>query len=166
MSKNFEIKQQVVTDIAEKLKNCQSMVIVKYSKLTVEQVTALRVQCRNTNVDYCVLKNTLVKRALEACGITGLDELLTGPNAFVFGSDPVSAAKVICEYIDKDKLNTLELRGGLLEGKAVDIKTIKALATLPSREVLLSRLLGSMTATVGNFVRVLEAIRKQKAGEE
>lgn len=166
MSKNLEIKQQVVSDIVEKLTNCQSMVIVKYTGLTVEQVTGLRVQCRNTNVNYCVLKNTLVKRALNERGITGLDKLLEGPNAFVFSSDPVSAAKVICEYIEKDKLNTLELRGGILDGKAIDVNTIKSLATLPSREVLLSRLLGSMSATVGSFVRVLEAIRKQKAGEE
>lgn len=166
MSKNLEIKKQVVSDIAQKLKDCQSMVIVKYSGLTVEQVTGLRVQCRNTNVDYCVLKNTLVKRALEEVGYTGLDDLLEGPNAFVFAPDPVSAAKVICEYIDKDKTNSMELRGGLLDGAAVDLKTIKALATLPTREVLLSRLLGSMSASVGNFVRVIEAIRKQKAGEE
>lgn len=166
MGKNLEIKKQVVTDIGEKIKNCQSMVIVKYSGLTVEQVTGLRVQCRNSNVEYCVLKNTLVKRALASLEIEGLDELLEGPNAFVFGADATSAPKVICDYIDKDKANTLELRGGMLDGKAVDLTTIKALASLPSREVLLSRLLGSMTSTIGSFVRVLDAISKKKAGEE
>lgn len=165
MSKNLENKKVVVTEISDKLRNCQSMVVVKYTGLTVEQVTALRVQCRNNKVDYCVLKNTLVKRALADVGYTGLDELLEGPNAFVFSADPVAASKVICEYIEKDKLNTLELRGGLLNGKAIDTKVIKSLATLPSREVLLGRLLGSMSATIGNFVRVLEAIRKQKNGE-
>ena len=167
MSKNFELKKQTVAEIAEKFKNAQSMLIVKYSRLNVEQVTALRVQCRNANVDYCVLKNTLVKLALAELKIEGLDEYLESTNAFVFSNqDPVSAAKVICDYIDKDKLGTLELRVGLLEGKAIDVKTIKSLASLPSREVLLARLLGSMTATIGSFVRVVEAIRKQKAGEE
>jgi large subunit ribosomal protein L10 len=166
MSKNQDLKKLVVDEIAQKLKNCQSMVMVRYSGLTVEQATALRVQCRAAQVDYCVMKNTLVKRALEACGITGLDDLLAGPNAFAFCGDPVSAAKVICEFISKDKQGALELRGGLLDGKAVNVQTIQSLATLPSREVLLSRLLGSMTATISSFVRVLEAIRKQKAGEE
>jgi Ribosomal protein L10 len=166
MSKNQEMKKGVVAEIVEKLKNSQSMIIVKYSGLTVEAATALRVQCRAADVNYCVLKNTLVKRALAEAGCTGLDDLLEGPNAFVFGADTMSAPKVICEYIEKSKTTALEVRGGLLDGAAADVKTIKAMATMPSREVLLSRLLGSMTSSVGNFVRVIEAIRKQKAGEE
>lgn len=166
MGKNLEIKKGVVAEITQQIKDCQSMVIVKYSGLTVEAATALRVQCRAAGVNYCVLKNTLVKRALAEVGATGLDELLEGPNAFVFGADPVSAPKVISEYIEKSKTTALELRGGLLDGKAADVKTIKAMATMPSREVLLARLLGSMTSSVGAFVRVMEAIRKQKAGEE
>ena len=86
MSKNLELKKQVVADITDKLQNCQSMVIVKYSGLTVEQVTKLRAQCRAAKVDYCVLKNTLVRRALADLNIEGLDDVLEGPNAFVFGS--------------------------------------------------------------------------------
>jgi len=166
MGKNLEIKKLAVLDIAEKIKNSRSMVMVKYSGLTVEQATQLRVQCRAAKVDYRVYKNSLIKRALEHCGITGLDELLVEPNAFAFSEDPVTASKVICDYINKDKVGALELKGGILDGKATDIKTIQALATMPSREELLARLMGSMTAAVGNFVRVLEAIRKQKAGED
>ncbi|MBQ8536000.1 MAG: 50S ribosomal protein L10 [Clostridia bacterium] len=167
MSKNLEIKKQVVADIAEKLENCKSMVIVKYSGLTVEQVTKLRAQCRAAKVEYCVLKNTLVRRALAEKNIEGLDDVLEGPNAFVFGmEDAVSPAKILSDFIEKEKLKSLELRAGLLDGKAIDLKTIESLAKLPSREVLLAKVLGSMTAAIGNFVRVIEAFRKKQAGEE
>lgn len=167
MSKNLELKKQVVADITDKLQNCQSMVIVKYSGLTVEQVTKLRAQCRAAKVDYCVLKNTLVRRALADLNIEGLDDVLEGPNAFVFGmEDAVAPAKILSDFIEKEKTKALELRAGLLEGKAIDLKTIDSLAKLPSREVLLAKILGSMTAAIGNFVRVIEAYRKKQAGEE
>lgn len=167
MSKNRELKEQVVADIVEKLKGAESVVICSYSGLTVEQVTAIRKQCRESDVHYCVLKNRLVKLALEQLNITGLDDLLNGPNAFVFGmKDAVAAPKIINEYIEKNKLESLKITGGILEGKAVDVATIKQLATMPSREVLLARLVGSMSATIGNFVRVVEAFRKKQAGEE
>jgi len=166
MSKNREIKEQVVADIVEKFKGAQSVVICSYNGLTVEQVTNLRKQCREQDVQYCVLKNRLVLRALKELNIEGLDELLEGPNAFVFGmKDAVAAPKVINDFIEKNKLESLQIRGGLLDSKAVDVKTIKSLAALPSREVLLAKLLGSMTNAIGSFVRVVEAIRKQKAGE-
>lgn len=166
MSKNREIKEQVVADIVEKFKNAQSVVICSYNGLTVEQVTNLRKQCREQDVQYCVLKNRLVLRALKELNIEGLDELLEGPNAFVFGmKDAVAAPKVVNDFIEKNKLESLTIRGGLLDSKAVDVKTIKSLAALPSRDVLLAKLLGSMTNVIGNFVRVVEAIRKQKAGE-
>lgn len=166
-SKNRMLKEQVVADIVEKLNGAQSVVICSYNGLTVEQVTNLRKQCRENDVHYCVLKNRLVKLALEKCGITGLDDLLNGPNAFVFGmKDAVAAPKVVSEFIEKNKLESLKVTGGVLEGKAVDVATIKQLATMPSREVLLARLVGSMSATIGNFVRVVEAFRKKQAGEE
>lgn len=95
MSKNRELKEQVVADIVEKLKGAESVVICSYSGLTVEQVTAIRKQCRESDVHYCVLKNRLVKLALEQLNITGLDDLLNGPNAFVFGmKDAVAAPKI------------------------------------------------------------------------
>lgn len=165
MNKNHELKQAVVNSIVEKLESSKTVMVVGYSKLTVETDIALRKACREANVQYCVLKNRLVNRALEAKKIEGLESLLEGPNAFVFSEDAVAGPKVIHEFIEKNKLTALEIRGGLLEGKVVDVKTIKALATMPSREVLLARLVGSMSATVGSFVRVIEAIRKQKAGE-
>lgn len=165
MNKNQQLKQAVVQEIVEKLQHAQTVMVVGYSKLTVEAATALRKTCREANVQYCVLKNRLVLRALQELKIEGLDNLLEGPNAFVFSEDAVTGPKVLNDFIEKNKLTALEMRGGLLDGKVVDVKTLKALATLPSREVLLARLVGSMSATVGSFVRVIEAIRKQKAGE-
>ena len=165
-SKNRILKEQVVEDIKAKLDGAQSGVICSYNGLTVADVTELRALCRAQDVHYCVLKNRLVLKALQEKGIEGLDHLLEGPNAFVFGmKDAVSAPKVINDFIEKKKLTSLEIRGGLLDGKAVDVQTIKSLAALPSREVLLAKLLGSMTNAIGSFVRVVEAYRKQKAGE-
>ena len=165
-SKNRILKEQVVEDIKAKLDGAQSVVICSYNGLTVADVTELRALCRAQDVHYCVLKNRLVLKALQEKGIEGLDHLLEGPNAFVFGmKDAVSAPKVINDFIEKKKLTSLEIRGGLLDSKAVDVQTIKSLAALPSREVLLAKLLGSMTNAIGSFVRVVEAYRKQKAGE-
>ena len=166
MNKNHEIKAQQVAEIVEKLKGAQSVVVCSYSGLTVEQVTALRKQCREQDVHYCVLKNRLFARALQELKIEGLDELLEGPNAFVFGmKDAVAAPKIVNDFIEKNKLESLQIRGGLLDSKAVDVKTIKHLAALPSREGLLAKLLGSLNNPISSFVRVVEAVRKQKAGE-
>lgn len=166
MNKNHEIKAQQVAEIVEKLQSAQSVVICSYSGLTVEQVTALRKQCREQDVHYCVLKNRLFGRALKELNIEGIDELLEGPNAFVFGmKDAVAAPKVVNDFIEKNKLESLQIRGGLLDSKAVDVATIKHLAALPSREALLAKLLGSLNNPISSFVRVVEAVRKQKAGE-
>ena len=166
-SKNRQLKAQVVADIVEKFKGAQSVVVVSYNGLTVEQATNLRKNCREADVQYCVLKNRLVNRALEELNIEGMGDLLNGPNAFVFSAkDAVAGPKAVSDFIDKNKLESLKITGGLLDGKAVDVGTIKELASLPSREVLLARLVGSMSATIGNFVRVVEAFRKKQAGEE
>ena len=170
MSEVHEVKPEkvaAVADIVEKLKNAQSVVICSYSGLTVEQVTEIRKQCRENDAAYCVLKNRLVLRALNEVGITGLDDLLNGPNAFVFSmKDAVSGPKIINDYIEKNKLESLKITGGVLGTETLDVAAVKHLATLPSREVLLAKLLGCMTTTVASFVRVVDAIRKQKNGEE
>lgn len=167
MSKNLEIKKQVVSDILEKFQNAQSVVIVHYSGLTVESVTKLRNQFRENEVEYCVLKNTLVKRALHEMGITGLDDQLEGPNAFAFGmKDAVAPAKVIYDFIEKSKTEAVSVKAGLMGTEIMDEKALKALSQLPSREVLLARLVGSLKAPISNLVYALEALRKKQAGEE
>ena len=118
-------------------------------------------------MQYCVLKNRLVKLALQEVGIEGADDLLNGPNAFVFGmKDAVAAPKIVSEFIEKSKTTALTVTGGILENKVEDVATMDKLAKMPSREQLLARLVGSMSATMGNFVRVIEAYRKKQAGEE
>ena len=163
MSANLEAKKQVVADIIEKLQNCESMVVVSYSGLTVEQVTQLRKNCRENNVHYCVLKNRLVARALKELNIEGLDSLLEGPNAFVFGEKDVTAApKMIASFIDKNKLTSLEIKGGLLGTEVMDIPTIKSLAATPSREELLATVVGCLVSPVSALVSVLEQIAEKK----
>ena len=164
MSKNLELKVQVVSDIVKKFQGAQSVIMVDYKGLTVEQVTALRAQFRQNNVEYCVLKNTLVRRALEELHIEGMDEVLNGPSAFAFGmSDPVSPAKILNDFITKSKTEAIKIKAGLLGTVPMNEKQIKALAEMPSREVLLARLLGSLQSSIAGFVRVLDAIAKKDA---
>ena len=164
MSKNLEIKKQVVSDIVKKFQDAQSVIVVSFSGLSVEDVTALRAQFRQNNVEYCVLKNTLVRRALHELNIEGLDDALNGPSAFAFGmSDPVSPAKIVSDFIDKKKTDTIQIKAGLMGTEILSDAQIKELATVPSREVLLARLLGSLQSSIAGFVRVLDAIAKKNS---
>ena len=168
MSANFEAKKVIVEQIKERFEKAQSVVVVHYSGITVEEVTKLRNQFREAGVEYCVLKNKLVDRALDELEIKGLQEHLTGPNAYAFGiADAVAPAKVIYEFIEKNKKekDNLSVKGGLLGSEVMDEKALEALSKIPSREVLLARLVGSIHSPVSNLVYCLEAIRKQKAGE-
>jgi large subunit ribosomal protein L10 len=116
-----------------------------------------------------VLKNKLVERALNELNIEALNEQLTGPNAYAFGmTDAVAPAKVIYDFISKNKKDesNLAVKAGLMGTEVMDVKAVKALSEVPSREVLLARLVGSIHAPVSNLVYALEAIRKQKAGED
>ena len=163
MSKNRELKEQQVAEIVEKFKAAESVVFCSYSGLTVEQVTNLRKQCREKNVQYCVLKNRLVKLALDQVGIEGVDDLLNGPNAFVFSmSDPVSAPKVVKDFIEKNKLTSLQVTGGIFENKAADVATIDMLAKTPGRDELLATLVGCLVSPVSSLVSVLDEIAEKK----
>ena len=163
MSANLEAKKQVVADIVEKFKNAECMMVVSYSGLTVEQVTELRKQCRENNVHYCVLKNRLVNRALEELKIEGLEGLLEGPNAFVFSEKDVTAGpKIISTFIEKNKLNSREIKGGLMGTEVIDVNTIKGLAATPSREELLATIVGCLVSPVSSLVSVLEQIAEKK----
>ncbi|NLO86085.1 MAG: 50S ribosomal protein L10 [Clostridiales bacterium] len=163
-SKNLELKKQVVSEIVKKFQDAQSVMIVQYSGLTVEQVTGLRAQFRDNGVEYVVLKNTLVRRALAELNIVGLDDVLNGPSAFAFGmSDPVSPAKIVNDFIKKSKSEALSIKAGLLGAEIMTDDQIHALAEMPSREMLLARLVGSLQSSIAGFVRVLDAIAKKDA---
>jgi len=175
LSKNFDEKVVKVGEIAEKFKGAQTAVLIDYRGLTVEEVTGLRTQFRQAGVEYVVLKNTLIKRAVDQLGIEGLDPFLAGPTAVAFGtSDPVAPAKVIVEFIKKAKKT--EVKCGLMDGRLIDVAGVTALAELPPKEVLIARMMGSLNSPITGFVGVLsatlrslvyavEAVRKQKAGE-
>ncbi len=177
MSKNRDLKQQVVEDIKDRFSRAGSVVLVDYRGINVEQVTELRKQFRTAGVEYVVLKNTLVKRALAELNITGMDALLEGPSAFAFGyQDPVAPAKVVSDFITKTKIEHVKIKGGLVDGKVIDVAGVKALAELPPKEVLIAKMMGSLNAPITGFVGVLsatlrslvyaiEAVRKQKGGE-
>lgn len=130
INKNLENKMLKVDEITQRLNSAKSMVMVDYKGITVEEINALRVKFREAGVDYVVLKNSLVKRALNNAGITELDELLVGPSAFAFGmKDEVGPAKVIDEFITQTKSDKMTIKAGILEGKVVEPSAIVALAS-------------------------------------
>ena len=165
MSNAIEMKKAVVAEIKEKLVAAKSVVLIDYRGLTVAEVTELRNQCRKAGVEYAVLKNTMVSLAAKEAGIEGLDDYLKGPTAVAFGmEDAVAPAKVLTEFIKKTKKT--EVKCGLLDGQILDAAGVEALAAIPSREVLIAKIMGSMMSAVSKFVYVVEAIRKKAAGEE
>ena len=161
MSNAIEMKSQIVTEIADKLKGSVSAVVVDYRGLTVGQVTELRKQLREAGVEFKVYKNTLTRRAVEIAELTDLNESLTGPNAIAFSADDVVApAKIINDFAKKN--DKLEIKAGVIEGKVVDAEGVKALAELPSREGLLSMLLSVLQAPMRNFALATKAVAEQK----
>lgn len=163
MSQAQEIKQGVVTEIADKLQRAQSVVVVDYKGLTVEEVTDLRNKARAAGLDYKVYKNTLVRRAAQEVG--GFDRFndtdLVGANAFAFGyEDAVGPAKIMSDFAKGHA--KLELKMGYVEGNFYDAATLVQLANIPSREELLAKLLGSFKSPIADFVRLMDAIAKSK----
>jgi large subunit ribosomal protein L10 len=159
-----EEKVQAVNEIATKLRESQTTVVADYRGLTVAQVTELRKQLREAGVEFQVLKNTLTRLATAKENLTELDQYLTGPNALAFGKDDaVAPAKVLVEFAKKNE--QLEIKGGVIEGKVVGPEQIKALASLPSREGLLSMLLSVLQAPIRNFALAVKAVSDQKEGQ-
>lgn len=136
----LEQKQQVVSELVEKLNASISGVIVEYKGITVDADTKLRKQLRDAGVDYRVVKNTLLKIAANKAGLSGLDDILEGTTAIAIGNDYTSAARIINEYIEKSKSKTFKIKKGYYEGKSISVEEVVALAKIPSKEVLLSQL--------------------------
>ena len=158
-----ELKQPIVAAIAEDVKDAQSVVLVDYRGLTVAQDTELRKQLRAAGIIYKVCKNTMMKRAFEGTDFAGLNEYLEGPSAIAISKDDATApARIICDFAKT--ANKLEVKAGVCEGKVYDEAGVKELATVPTRDVLLGRLLGSMQSPIANFARVIKQIA-EKDGE-
>ena len=177
MNENMSKKQAVVAELKEQLTSAKGVVLTGYKGLTVAQDTALRREFREAGVTYHVVKNTMLRIAAQEAGVEGLDPYLEGTTAMAFSTeDAVAPAKVISDFIKENKLDTAEIlnvKAGMLEGQVIGLEEVKALAALPSREVLIAKVLGSMQApisgmvnvlqgTIRNAVYVLEAIRQQK----
>ena len=154
MSANFEAKKVVVEEITNKIKAAKSVVLVDYNKLTVAEVSELRNKCRQANCEYKVYKNTLVRKALNDLGFKDFDSDLNGPTAVAFGADETSAAKLMVAAA-KDYEEKIVIKSAFVDNAYVDKAGVKALASMPSREELVAKMLGSMQAPVSNFVGVL-----------
>jgi large subunit ribosomal protein L10 len=162
-AKVLQEKQQIVADVTAKLRESSCTVVADYRGLNVAQVTELRKQLREAGVEFQVLKNTLVRRATAAAELTELDSVLTGPTAVAFSkTDVVAAAKILTEFAKKNE--ALQVKGGVVEGRVVDVSQIKALAELPSREGLLSMLLSVLQAPIRNFALAVKAVAEKQEG--
>lgn len=161
MSAIIEQKQQIVTEIADKLKASKTVVVVDYRGLTVAEVTELRKQLREAGVEFKVYKNSMSRRAAEAAELADLNGSLTGPNAIAFSTEDVIApAKILNDFAKKHE--ALEIKSGVIEGSVASAEEIKALAELPSREGLLSMLLSVLQAPIRNLALATKAVADQK----
>lgn len=159
-----ELKQPIVDEIAALFDGAASAVVVDYRGLTVEQDTALRKQLREAGVSYKVFKNTLIKRAAKDTVFAALDPDLEGPTALaVSKTDATAPARVLAKFAKT--ADKLELKAGVVEGTYYDQKGIQVIATIPSREELLGKLLGSIQSPITNFARVLNQIAESKGAE-
>lgn len=156
-----ELKQPIVAEISELLDGAATAVVVDYRGLTVAQDTELRKQLREAGVTYKVYKNTMIRRAAEGTAFAALDPHLEGPTAIaVSKTDATAAARILAEFAKK--ADKLEIKGGVVEGNYYDAKGMQVIATIPSREVLLGKLLGSMQSPITNFARVIKQIAEQQ----
>ncbi|MFC0525701.1 50S ribosomal protein L10 [Pontibacillus salicampi] len=161
MSKVIEHKKQIVSDIAEKLQNSKSTVLVDYRGLDVDTVTSLRQQLREAGVDFKVYKNTMTRRATAEANLTELDETLVGPTALAFSADDaVAPAKIINNFAKEN--SALEIKGGVVQGNVATVAQMKELAELPDQSGLVSMLLSVLQAPMRNFALASKAVADQK----
>ncbi|MGD0845247.1 MAG: 50S ribosomal protein L10 [Geobacteraceae bacterium] len=155
---NKESKQQVVAELHEKLQRAKAVFLADFRGMNVGKATDLRNELRKASVEYRVVKNTLLDLASRETDKESLSPHYIGPTAIAFSyDDPVAAAKVLSRFA-KEQQATFKLKAGILSGKVISVADIQALADLPSREVLIAKLLGTMQAPMANFVGVLAAV--------
>ncbi|MBM7542868.1 50S ribosomal protein L10 [Amphibacillus cookii] len=161
MSKVIENKKQVVSEIATKLRESESTVLVDYRGLDVAEVTELRQQLREAGVEFKVYKNTMSRRAADQAELSELNEVLVGPTAIAFSNDDVIAPAKILNNFAKEH-EALEIKGGVIQGNIATLEQIKELADLPNYEGLLSMLLSVLQAPVRNFAYAAKAVAEQR----
>lgn len=159
-----ELKQPIVQEISEQIKDAQSVVLVDYRGLNVDEDTRLRKQLREAGITYKVYKNTLMNFAFKGTDCESLSSLLEGPNAIAISKDDATAPARILSKFAKDA-PALELKAGIVEGTFYDAAGIKSIASVPSRDELLSKFLGSIQSPITNLARVLNQIAEQAEAE-
>ena len=161
--KVLEQKQKIVADLVERLNNSCAGVIVDYRGIPVVDDTKLRKELREAGVEYTVVKNTLLKLAIEQTELNGLDSVLEGTTAIATSTDDyVAAARILCKYADTSK--TFTIKNGFIDKEVINVEKINGLAKLPSREILLANVLGAFNAPIAAFARAIQAI-VDKGGE-
>jgi large subunit ribosomal protein L10 len=158
---NVEDKKAIVADVGAQLAAAQTVVLAEYRGIPVEQLTKLRASARDQGVYLRVLKNTLARRATQGTQFEPLADSMVGPLIYGISADPIASAKVLQNFAKTQ--DQLVIKAGLYNGKLLDVAGVKALATIPSRDELLSQLLGVMLAPVSAMARVLGAVAAQKA---
>ncbi|POZ60608.1 50S ribosomal protein L10 [Chromobacterium alticapitis] len=161
MSLNIEDKKAVVAEVAAQLAEAQTLVIAEYRGIEVSSMTKLRAQARENGVYLRVLKNTLVRRAVEGTAFAGLADQMVGPLVYAVSADPVAAAKVLHQFAKAD--DKIIVKAGSYEGQVMNAAQVAELASIPSREELLSKLLYVMQAPVAGFARALAALAEKQA---
>ena len=155
-------KEEEVSSLAEKIKNAKFVLLTDYRGISVGEVTELRNTLRNANSEYKVIKNNIIKRALDANGESGLDEVLEGPTAVVMTEgDYLEPLKAIYKFSKDNEF--YKIKGGIIEGKIVSTEELITLAKLPSRQELLAKLAGCLLANISKLAVALDAVREQKA---
>lgn len=165
MGLNLNDKKAVVAEVSAKVATAQTIVVAEYRGIQVSHLTKLRAQARTQGVYLRVLKNTLARKSVEGTQFAPLADAMTGPLIYSISDDAVAAAKVIADFAKTN--DKLVVKAGNYAGKQLDVKAVTALASIPSREVLISQLLGVMLAPVSGFARGLAALAAKKgAGSE
>jgi large subunit ribosomal protein L10 len=153
----LEVKQAQVTEAVELIKNAQTGVLVDYRGLNVAEDTDLRNKLREANVKYFVIKNKILKRAVDEIGMEGLDEVLHGPTALaVSAEDAVAPAKVLAEFAKGNE--KLEIKGGFMDGSVISLDEVKKLAATPNFETLISKMMGSLQSPISSLARLLATV--------
>lgn len=161
MSANLELKKELVEQIKADLKEANSIIFVDYRGITVAEDTAMRKEFRENNVTYKVFKNRLLVRALNDLGYTDYDpKMFEGTTAVAFSTDEVAPARIFCD--NSEKLKKMAVKFGIVNGQVVDKQKVEELAKIPSKEVLIAMLLGTLNAPVSAFARALNAIAEKQ----
>ena len=159
--KIIEQKKSEVEALAEKIKSAKLVLLTNYRGITVGDVTDLRTSLRNVNAEYKVIKNNITRRALQACGIEGLEEQLEGPTAVILSNeDYLEPSKAVYEYTKKNE--EYKIKGGIIDGKVMGAEEIITLAKLPSRETLISMLAGALLGNISKIAVAIDQVRIQK----